>query len=483
MTLTDRLKNIKNTWLTLKEQDPQFLVPGAMFHKYYLDAENTPREDINYYEANNGFTLPEEYREYLLQVTNGGVGPFNVMYPLHDALYPLNKGSKGDANYYDWLEENLDHYSSEFPVTEEKIIEYLTYKIKHATVETPPIEINYYDAGYLFLCTTESGVHYIMPVNGACVNEVWLMKEAKRINGEGIEELYFNLWPEVRFVDDQIKTLSFLEWIEDAQQNWFNKNTSLEHRLAAVKTTWYNLAAHDRGEGVFGAFMHHYQMNETLTDEKLSSFEKQYRFEMPEEYKAYLKLVSNGGVGPFYGMYTLENSVIALNSDSNDGGSFINYLQKNPDHFSKQFPVTDEQVNDYLLKKISNPSATLDPIKLDINAGGYVFISEYGCGGYYIMPVNGNGAGEIWYLQKMNANKLTYELTDADGTVTMSGSYGDDGDENYFELHPELKWNDKQASTINFLEWLEYKQSQWFAEQNNEAENEEHNNDSATILN
>lgn len=477
MNLSERLKSIKERWLSIKENDPKCLAPGSMFHNYYLDEENVSRKNIENFEANNGFTLPEEYKEYLIQVTNGGVGPYNVMYPLHDALYPLNRGSKEDENYHDWLEENLDHYVSDFPVTEEQIIAWLTFKINHATTETPPIVIGYNDPGYLFLCTVEPGKHYIMPVNGACVNEVWLMKEAKRVNESGNEEPCFNLWPEVRFVEDQIKTLSFLEWIEDAQQNWFSTNTSLAHRLSAVKTTWFNLAAHDRGEGVFGAFIHHYQMNEALSEEQVADFAKQYNFVLPEEYKEYLKLVSNGGVGPFYGMYSLEDSVIAHNSGLIDDGSFINYLEKNPDHFSKTFPVTDEEVNNYLLKKISDPSANLDPIKLDINAGGYLFIAEYGCGGYFIMPVNGNSAGEIWYLKKINADKLTYEMTDADGNVTMSGSYGAHREENYFELYPELKWNNEQSSTVNFLEWIEYKQSTWFAESAGEKEEEEVDND------
>lgn len=479
MELNKRLEQIKTNWQGIKEKDPAFTAPGAQFHKYHLDEENVPRQGIENFENNNGFKLPEEYREYLIQVSNGGVGPFNVMYPLHDALYPLNKGTKGREGYYDWLEENLDHYTSEFPVTEEQIIAWLTYKINHATDHPPPIEMAADDPGYLFLCTAEPGRHYILPVNGACVNEVWLMKEARRMNAGGEEELYFELWPEVRFVNDQIKTLSFLEWIEDAQQNWFNASASLDQRLGAVKTTWFNLAAHDKGESVFGAFVHHYRMNPAVTEEYIAGFEKRYGCVLPAEYRRYLELVSNGGVGPFYGMYSLENSTIALNTGSRDDGSFINYLEKNPDHFSKDFPVSEQQIIDYLNHRIHHRYEQAIPIKIDKDAGGYLFIAEYGCGGYYVMPLNGPVPGQVWYLQKPNANKLTYELTDADGKVTQSGSYGDDEDDRCFDLYPEVWFKETSAFTVNFLDWLENAQQRWFyteeqesPENNGEVDNE-----------
>jgi len=462
MQLEERLQQIKANWLSIKEKDPGFAAPGAMFHKYYLDPEPVPRQGIEHFETNNGFKLPEEYREYLIRVSNGGAGPFNVMYPLHDALYPLNRGEKGAEGYYDWLEENLDHYTSEFPVSEEHIIAYLRNKIHHASDETPPIEIAADDPGYLFLCTAVPGEHYIMPVNGACASEVWLMKEATRVNAEGKEELYFKLWPEVRFVNDQIKTLSFLEWIEDAQQNWFNGEATLDRRLAAVKLTWFNLAAHDRNENVFGAFMHHYRMNPVLTEEKIVELEKQYNFTMPREYRQYLKTVANGGVGPFYGMYSFENSLIALNSGSREEGTFVNYLEQNPDHFSKAFPVSEQQIIDYLNHRIHHPGEQGIPIRIDRQAGGYLFLAEYGCGGYYIMPLNGPVPGQIWYLQKPNANKLTYELKNDDGEVIQSGSYGDDEEEGYFNLYPEAWFKESSASTVDFLDWLENAQRHWF---------------------
>lgn len=88
MQLEERLQQIKTNWQSMKEKDPGFTAPGAVFHKYHLDREPVARQSIEHFENNNGFKLPEEYREYLIRVSNGGAGPFHGMYPLHDALAP-----------------------------------------------------------------------------------------------------------------------------------------------------------------------------------------------------------------------------------------------------------------------------------------------------------------------------------------------------------------------------------------------------------
>lgn len=462
MELTERLNHIRRAWLAIKEQDPQFIVPGAAAHQYQLLVDEDARRRVEFFEANNGFTLPEEYREYLIQVSNGGPCPFGLMYSLQDGLTPLNRGKKGEPGYYDWLEENLDHYVSEFPVTEEQIIGWLRNKMAYPSTETAPLKMEADEAGYVFICSPEPGKHYIMPVNGACSSEVWLLTEISANDGTNDGQSYVELRPVIRFVNDQLKTLSFLEWIEDAQQNWFNDNVELDLRLNAVKFSWFNLAAHDKNRSVFGAFMHHYKLNPTLTEEKITDLEKQYGFSMPNEYRQYLKIVGNGGVGPYYGMYSFETSLMPLNSGSRDQGNFVNYMAQHPDHFTKAFPVSEQQIIDFLNHRLKHPNGPDKPIVIPKDAGGYLFIAEYGCGGYYVMPLNGPVPGQIWFLQKRNANKLTYELANDAGEVIQSGSYGSDEDDNYFDLYPEAWMKENAIATVNFTDWVENAQRYWF---------------------
>lgn len=74
MELTERLNHIRRAWLAIKEQDPQFIVPGAAAHQYQLLVDEDARRRVEFFEANNGFTLTEEYREYLIQVSNTTIG-------------------------------------------------------------------------------------------------------------------------------------------------------------------------------------------------------------------------------------------------------------------------------------------------------------------------------------------------------------------------------------------------------------------------
>ncbi len=466
VSIIEKLTAIKTNWQKIKTNDVALSVDGASIHHYELKP-TLNNQSIQAFETQYSIKLPEEYKNYLTEVSNGGVGLNSKLYALQDALKPLFNHQKVDTNYDTWLAKNANHFKLDFIMTEEKVIEHLTYRMKHALHETPLIPMDITAGGYLFLCPKAENSFYILALNGACKNEVFVLTK------DPIQPTQFNIYSEVRFVGDQIKTLSFLEWIEDIQANWFNTNSLLDKKLSAVNIMWQNYAAWDKDKSVFGAFMHNYQLNVTLSEDKIIEHENKYQFNLPNEYRQYLKKVSDGGVGPFYGMYSFEDSVIALNSGSIDDGTFINYLDENLNHYSQVFPITDAQVDEYLSEKIKNPKIQLPALQLTKNAGGYLFLAEYGCGGYYIMPVNGKGAGEVWYLQKMNANKLTYEMTDADGNVTMSGSYGDEGDDSYFEIYPELKWNNEQASTVNFLEWIEHKQLCWFNELASEKNEEE----------
>ena len=57
---------------------------------------------------------------------------------------------------------------------------------------------------------------------------------------------------------------------------------------------------------VFGAQKHKYQLNPVTTIEKIRQFEQKYSLKLPEEYVFFLTQVGNGGAGPYYGLYSLE---------------------------------------------------------------------------------------------------------------------------------------------------------------------------------
>lgn len=454
MSLHERLQKIASTWEVLKTQDPTFQVIGSDIH-HYNNRGVISQEELAAFEEQHTIQLPEEYKSYLLEVSNGGIGVEGRMFSLAESLSPLRIAPVDSL-----LDEN--HFSNPFILDEDKIIAYLTTRIKMANSEGNPIEMEYSDGGYLFLSAKSETEFYILVLNGACKQEVFELTKVEVAMENGGMDYFLEIRPVVRFKEEQISTLSFLDWIEDEQENWLNKNKLIERKLRGIKTMWYSFNLWDKNRQVLGAFMHKYELKPTLSEEEIKTFETAHSCILPDEYRCYLKLVSNGGVGPQYGMYRLSDGVSPLNSGSIDQGDFIRFIEQNPTHYATEFPITESEIESYMRNELANPNAPSKPIRLPKNAGGYIFLSEYGCGGYFIMPVNGIVAGQVWFLQKMDANKLTYELTDENGNVIQSGSYGDDSEGDYFEVYPELKFKNNQAFTVTFLEWLRRQQIIWF---------------------
>jgi len=56
----------------------------------------------------------------------------------------------------------------------------------------------------------------------------------------------------------------------------------------------------------FGAYEHQYKLSAPASEETIQAFEEQQGIRLPEEYRDFLLFVGNGGAGPFYGLYTLE---------------------------------------------------------------------------------------------------------------------------------------------------------------------------------
>ncbi|SMP10457.1 SMI1 / KNR4 family (SUKH-1) [Flavobacterium hercynium] len=72
----------------------------------------------------------------------------------------------------------------------------------------------------------------------------------------------------------------------------------------------------DQDLKVFGAGSHKYLTGETVSNDQIISFEKEYNLELPEDYKMFLMHIGNGGIsyqnaaaGPYYGIYPLGENV------------------------------------------------------------------------------------------------------------------------------------------------------------------------------
>jgi hypothetical protein len=72
-------KRIRDTLLYLQGVQPD--VFGADVHRFQLNPPR-PEADVLEFEVRHGVTLPREYREFLIDIGDGGAGPFYGIFPL-----------------------------------------------------------------------------------------------------------------------------------------------------------------------------------------------------------------------------------------------------------------------------------------------------------------------------------------------------------------------------------------------------------------
>lgn len=143
------------------------------------------------------------------------------------------------------------------------------------------------------------------------------------------------------------------------------------------------LAAKDTAMKTFGASTfgngHHYKMNPVLSLGNLAAFEREYDVQLPKDYADFLTQIGNGGIGPYYGLYSLDQSV------TDDPGHKCRAFLASP------FPLT-EFYNPY----DEDENGTDDDSFDDQYICGSIVLSHQGCGYYDRLVITGPQAGQVW---------------------------------------------------------------------------------------
>ena len=179
-------------WRKLRElvtYDPNLTVFGARSHKYRVYPCLTLSE-IDDFEQQHKVVLPEDYREFLTQIGNGGVGP-------EYGLHRLQDSTRKDAallscpwpHHEDW---NLAHSQSASPQDFNE-----TYEDERQT------------AGSLSICEMGCGYEVLLVISGEERGAIW---EDLRAGDMGIIPMKNPLTDAAR--------LSFSDWYE----MWLDKN-------------------------------------------------------------------------------------------------------------------------------------------------------------------------------------------------------------------------------------------------------------------
>lgn len=151
----------------------------------------------------------------------------------------------------------------------------------------------------------------------------------------------------------------------------------------------------DKDLKVFGVSSHQYTLGKTVSKDDIVSFEKEYDLELPNDYKAFLLHIGNGGIsyansaaGPGYGIYPLGENIDEFIPENTK-----QYLKED----CKLYPeMTDEFWVD-LNKNIEDDDISTEDFEVELGKifSGLLPIGTQGCTYYHALVLNGEFKGKI----------------------------------------------------------------------------------------
>lgn len=206
-----------------------------------------------------------------------------------------------------------------------------------------------------------------------------------------------------------------------------NNMSILKEKLAYLRDN-EDFSSADNPHTYFSS-RYRYQLGPCLEESNIRSIEKQYRLTIPDDYRRFLIEVGNGGAGPAWGLYSIEEGFKKLEFE----------LKNIPNFFERPFPHTTTW---------EEPDEACGEDNLD-QATGSLPICNFGCAIDFILVLIGPEQGNIWMDDRATCNGIA-PLTKVDGkiywpyyeTAPSSGTHVD-----FYTWYNT--WLDKEISGLN----------------------------------
>ncbi len=159
----------------------------------------------------------------------------------------------------------------------------------------------------------------------------------------------------------------------------------------------------------FGAEQHRYEFNPVIPLSKVRDFEKRHQIRLPQGYVDFLTQVGNGGAGPDYGIYSLEQAEFEGYYDHKN--SFCHYTEtKNqsdyynlPYSIENKMPMVNSQLSDERWNKWYTELNRLEENEYNEKYkqayNGLLQIINSGCCTGYMLVCHGDISGEVVFFR------------------------------------------------------------------------------------
>lgn len=138
---------------------------------------------------------------------------------------------------------------------------------------------------------------------------------------------------------------------------------------------------------IFGSKKHKYQLNPPVSLDAVLTLEADFNIKLPDDYVFFLTEIGNGGAGPYYGLYSLEE---------------LRQRQYCRKQDNKLNPVIDSSLSkkmwNELMKQMDDADDDVyDEIEQHINTGVFI-IGTQGCTYDNLLMCRGSENGKIVYI-------------------------------------------------------------------------------------
>jgi SMI1 / KNR4 family (SUKH-1) len=217
-----KVLQLKNKLIQLALLDTTFEIFGSDSHQYQLNP-CLQEEEIEEFEAKYNIKLPSDYRDFLLEVANGGAGPGYGLYALPIIDYQgYIPGGKTETLH----QEKNDSLCQPFPLKEAwNDLNLITKNEAGSASDRIAYFDNKYIQGTLTIANYGCGIYAILVITGEQRGNVWI---DDRTNDGGIYPASVNFCHD--FHDDDLEDLqpdeaqeqpvSFYDWYDD----WLNRS-------------------------------------------------------------------------------------------------------------------------------------------------------------------------------------------------------------------------------------------------------------------
>ena len=155
----------------------------------------------------------------------------------------------------------------------------------------------------------------------------------------------------------------------------------------------------------FGVKEQEVSYNPCLSEEDIKEFEHKHCITLPDDYRTFISEIGNGGFGPGYGLLPLDKAIVDFK------------LRDKPNiSLNEKFPYQDswneEWITSFNWDEGYPETEIVDAYISTSHIAGSLQISHFGHGCTFLLVVNGNEKGHIWFDGRADYSGLVPKLKD-----------------------------------------------------------------------